>query len=519
MADKIIWDDEKPNAGIQWDDEKPKAAPKPTTAADLLEQHMGPSDFTKAFASTPARILKSGMQMVGAGDYVPEFVSNAAAEGDKSLPGRIVGDMAGTGGIRAAAGPLVNTLQRLNAAKGVLPALGRTAEAAGYGSAQGALTTPDDQGNAALWGAAGGAGGQVLGRVFSGLVRPTAEARTLLDAGVGLTPGQAAGAGSFAKKAEEFAGSLPVASHFIRSAQNRAVEDANVAAAQAVTDMVDKTVKLGRPPREAIEATREAIGKHYDAALDGMVVPGIVPDAHLTQMLQTVRQNHPMLEESQVNQMGRFVNERLANMIRNNNGTLDGKMMKQFDSEIGQQIRNFVSSTNAADKTAAPAWRDMQQVVRDVMETAHPDPQQSVKLQQANAAYRQLLALEKAMLPGNEVFTPRRLRMTLDKMDINSGELRDLSNAMSATLPNQVPSSGSIERLLMGALPATLMGGGAGAQSMGLDTLGTGMMAAGALGSRPGARFLTGGGAANSDILVQALRRFIPAMSRPKRDK
>ena len=133
------------------------AAPVP---AKSLEQVLGPSDFTKAFASTPARMLKSAMQMVGAGDYVPEAVSNVASQGGASTLGRIAGDVAGTGGIKAGAGALSQALQSLNAAKGVVPAVARTAEAATYGGAQGAITSPDDQANAAKWGAGGG----VIGR-------------------------------------------------------------------------------------------------------------------------------------------------------------------------------------------------------------------------------------------------------------------------------------------------------------------------------------------------------------------
>jgi hypothetical protein len=153
----------------------------PLTNRQILEQNMGASDFTKSFASTPARMLKSAMQMVGAGNYVPDAVSNAAAEGDKSLAGRIVGDVAGTGGLRAganyavttAAPGLVNAIHRLNAAKGILPAAGRVAESAAYGGAQGAITTPDDQANAAKWGAAGGAAGGVAVPALVAVLRGT----------------------------------------------------------------------------------------------------------------------------------------------------------------------------------------------------------------------------------------------------------------------------------------------------------------------------------------------------------
>ncbi len=481
-------------SGVNPFGEQPQqSAPQPQSAREILEQHMGPSDFTKSFASTPARMLKSGMQMVGAGDYVPEFVSNAAAEGDKSIAGRIAGDVAGTGGIRSAGVGLAQTLQRLNEARGVVPAVARTAEAATYGAGQGAITTPDQQADAAKWGAAGGAGGQMLGRVVGGVVRPTAAAQPLVDAGVALTPGQAAGKGSAMKWLEEQASSLPVAGHAIRNAQGRAVADANVAAAQSVARLVDDKVKLGQPPREAIEQTRELIGKTYDNALEGMTVPGFVPQAYLTATRDAILKDFPMMEKKHFDQMGRYVEQRVSRMVEQNKGVLTGDMLKQIDSEIGQQIRNLRSSTNAADKTAAPAWAELQQAIREVMEQSNATPEQLAQLKTANAAYRQLLALEKSMLPGNDTFTPRRLKATLEKMNIQNTDLNRISRSMSETLPNSVPNSGTAERLLTAGLPALLMGGGAGAQQMGYGELGAGMMAAGALGSRPGARMMTGG--------------------------
>lgn len=182
MADNIVWDDD---AGIVWDDAP--SQPKPQS----MEQLLGPSDFTKAFASTPARILKSAMQMVGAGDYVPEAVSNAAAQGDASMAGRIVGDIAGTGGIRAGVGGLSSALQSLNAAKGGLPALARVAEAGTYGGAQGAITSPDDQTNAAKWGAVGGAAGPLVAPAAGSVARLLGNTAAQ---GLGLSTGAGAGA-------------------------------------------------------------------------------------------------------------------------------------------------------------------------------------------------------------------------------------------------------------------------------------------------------------------------------------
>ena len=332
-----------------------------------------------------------------------------------------------------------------------------------------------------------------------------------MDKGVALTPGQAAGTGTFAKRAEEWAASNPISGTPIRGAQRRAVEDANIAATQTVADRVSQSVKLGRPPREAIEQTRDLVGKTYDDALQGLTVPGFYPKHELSQTVGRVAADHPMIEQHQVDQMGRYVNQRLDQMIANNGGTLDGKMLKQIDSEIGQQIRNLSSSTNAADKTAAPAWKDLQQSIREVMEFAQASPEKSAQLKAANAAYRELLALERSLLPGAQSFTPRQLQRNLDKMKIDNAELRTVGNAMEKTLPNSVPDSGTAERLIANSLPALLMGGGAGAQEMGWDTVGAGLIAAGALGTRPGMRFMTGGYPGQA-MLSAALRRTTPAM-------
>jgi len=81
------------------------------------------------------------------------------------------------------------------------PALWERAAAAG--AAQGAMAPVEggdfwsEKAKQAGAGALVGTGGHALARTIGGLVKPTAEARQLMDAGVALTPGQAAGAGSF----------------------------------------------------------------------------------------------------------------------------------------------------------------------------------------------------------------------------------------------------------------------------------------------------------------------------------
>lgn len=482
----------------------------------------GGAEFHQGIASTPARLVKSLAQLAGVGQNlrnhpvyggvaiqpVADVVNKSAQVANTGFgtAGRIVGDVAATVFPAAKVGQATQGFS--------LPA--RLGIAAGENAAYNAALSPDQQGEAALYGAALGPVGHLLGSAAGGLVRPTPEARFLMDRGVALTPGQAAGTTSFVKKAEEYLGTLPIANHFIRGAQNRAVEDANVAAAQAVRNMIDNNVKLGRPPREAIEATREAISDAYTRSLDGAVAPTIGMQGRLVDRVLAQADNHPMLTPEHGNRIASYVQNRFSNMPKE----LTGDQMKRLDSELGDHIRTLYAGSGE-ERTAAKAWRDLQYEVRQVIAEAQGDVGKREMLLNANKAYKELLTLERAMLPGNDVFTPRRLKMTLERMNkgqVPDNELGNVSRAMSATLPNQVPSSGTAERLLFSSsLPAILGLGGAGAQGMGYGELGTGMMAAGALGSRAGTRFMTGG-MPGQMAFVEALRQFVPKVRPGKRD-
>ena len=468
----------------------------------------GGAEFHQGIASTPARLVKSVAQLLGQGQRVPEVINKSAQVADTGFgtTGRMIGDIAATA---IPAGKIAQSTQGMRLAP-------RVAAASAENAAYGAALSPDDQGNAAMWGAAAGPLGMTLARMAGGVVRPTAEARVLMDRGVALTPGQAAGPGTFINRAEQWAASNPVAGHFINPVRRRALNESNVAAAHAVANLVDDKIKLGLPPSEAIEQTRAAISNAYDSALADMTVPVDVLRRSLIEHLPTIAAENPMMTKKAFQHMRQYINGRLNHIWEQGYEHMDGKMLKQTDSEIGQFIRNLSTSTNAADKTAVPAWRELQNTLRDIMATGAGSPEQFQMLQNANDAYRQLLALEKAKLAGAEHFTPLQLARQVEKAGLENTDLGRVSQAMSKTLPNTVPDSGTAERLIANLLPSALLGGGAGVQGMGYDTLGVGMMAAGALGSRPGARFLTGGYGVQpyAEAVINALRRGIPAATR-----
>lgn len=499
MANDIVWDDEKPNtSGIVWDDEKPQ----PQT--NTLGQELG----RQAGLTGRALLTAAASPLVIGGNVIGKAVNAAAGREVFQPSSRVLQQTLTRMGLPEPTRSVEQFTQGVaEAAPAFALPVTLPAQVAGNAAINAALATPGTELGQAALGAGLGAAGQVVG----GIVRPTAAAKELLSRGVALTPGQAAGTGSAIKKVEELAASNPVASHFVVGAQRRALEDANMAAAQSVADVVQQRVKLGQPPREAIEQAREMIGKTYDEALLNVSVPLANTANAMTDLLPTIAQRHPLIPEAELARAGKYIDSRFRGLWDNGVRDLTGTQIKQLDSEIGQHIRDLSRSTNAADKTAAPLWMDLQQEVRNRISATIP-PEQSAQLNQANAAYRQLLALEKSLLPGADTFTPRRLRATLEKMGIKNTDLNQVANAMGETLPNTVPNSGTAERVIANALPAMLFGGGAGAQAMGYDVIGPGLLAAGALGSRPGARFMTGS-LPGQQAVATAFRQSAPALS------
>lgn len=140
-------------------------------------------------------------------------------------------------------------------------------------------------------------------------------------------------------------------------------------------------------------------------------------------------------------------------------------------------------------------------------------------LKGAYEAYRQLLILEKSMLPGAESFTPRQLARQIEKSGLKNTELNTVSQAMTQTLPNQIPNSGTAERLMANVLPGVLMGGGVGANELGYPTVGAGLLATGAMGTKTGSKFMLGrlpGQQSQTAALVAELLRWgVPAATRP----
>ena len=160
-----------------------------------------------------------------------------------------------------------------------------------------------------------------------------------------------------------------------------------------------KARSWGCPPREAVEQTRELISKHYDNALEGMTVPTDVARHQLDSQFQSILADNPMMTSKAFKHMRQYVANRFDNMRNNGVMHLDGPMLKQIDSEIGGQA-SLAEQHQCCRQTAAPAWRDLQQAVRDVMESGAGSPEQVTQPSQANAATDSYLRWRRRCCPA-----------------------------------------------------------------------------------------------------------------------
>lgn len=82
------------------------------------------------------------------------------------------------------------------------------------------------------------------------------------------------------------------------------MQDSNVAAAQAVANIVDHQVKPGKYPVEAIAQTRDLISNAYAQGLENTRVNGLIPDSFLNFRKNIIPNDHPMLPKNELTKWG-----------------------------------------------------------------------------------------------------------------------------------------------------------------------------------------------------------------------
>lgn len=440
--------------------------------------------------------------------------------GPTSTVGQIGGDIAMTAG---PTGVLNKTLLGLRGARAALA--GDIGLQAGYGALTGG---PDERTEGAMGGAAGAVGGNLLAKAVSkGLPGVSQQARNLMDTtDIQPTVGMAV---PKLNALERFSQRVPIIGEFTTSARNRALKEFSE---DAIYKAVPTLPKMKGTPEQLLDAANEHASQLYRD-----VVPHLKPTMdQLLSMDAAYKQvmSKPYLSEAERNTIDRIFKPMLKgaedfNAIKTNPmrtaeekalastevlnraggyGKWTGKDLKQFDSELGAQVRKYHRSPSTQD--LGDAIYTIQRGLREGFERAVPVEQQGA-MRNANTAYRNLVAVNKAASQAAEgevaLVTPRKLNRAIAARDAveptqTTGELAEFGKLGQRVLP-QAASSSSISGA---GLAGGLLGAGSLAYTGHLPAVLVAGTLAGVGSTRPAQAALLGNTAAQR-AFAEALRK------------
>lgn len=439
---------------------------------------------------------------------------NAGYEANRADAGRSGFDLARMGGNVIGAAPIVA------ASGGALGAGAPLAARLGLGAAQGGLlgefspvVGAENQQNFAdektkqglLGGVLGGATPVVtgiLGRAISPVAsRAGSDARTLMDAGVTLTPGQLGG--GTARALEDKAMSVPLAGDAIAAARRSGVDQLNRAVYSRVLSPIGgATTKIGRG---AVDDVSNQVSQAYDDVLKNVQFS---PDNALMQDLTNVMSVAKGLPDAERNSLMATIQKEVVDPLSMGRA-VDGQTFKDIESQLGQRALKFARSTDVHQQDVGDALREAQGAVRRAL--VRQNPQAADRLSAINQSFSMLTRLQNAASrvgATDGVFTPAQLSSAVRSGDLTvrknayargNALMQDLSDAARNVMGPGVPDSGTAGRSMLGL---GLLGGAAynpaatfgTIAALGLPYLpGLRRIAPALVGSRPaGARALAG---------------------------
>jgi len=370
----------------------------------------------------------------------------------------------------------------------------------------------EDKGQAALAGAAGSVGGQLLGktlgRLAGGAVKPSAEAQTLMRQGVVPTIGQAADqstmAGRLIRRGEEVAESVPLVGTVITNARQRAGQE-------VVQNAFDRAVAPGGVKQAASREGVDELGKQFKQAYGVLDQYVFKPDKKLEQdVLSIVSNPNYQAGRETIDRVMKFFEANYTNKFQQGpqgvGAFLSGDGFKSLDSEIGRRIRDLAGQQGTealaerrmltAIEGALGQYRDRNLPPEVVSQLADTD--------RAYAAYKRIARASKYSNDGE--ITPAQLTRAVKAMskgdDYGRGKafMQDMTDP-AAILRSRTPNSGTADRLaLMGLV------GGVAANPAALVPTAAGGAAMAAGYSRPAQKAFLGG-YSKQKALEEALRR------------
>lgn len=281
----------------------------------------------------------------------------------------------------------------------------------------------------------------------------SADARTLSQAGVQLTPGQMVG-GPF-QTAEEAVSSIPILGSFIKSGKERSIESFNKAVANQALEPIGESVgKRTGAGHDLVDEVATKLGNAYDN-----LVPRIQwkPDIGYFRDLHDIESlTLPTLPEPQIKQYRAILNSRLGRQA-----PLTGGQFKTIESELSGIGSNYAKSPDPAQRGLGHAINDTVMAMRGALERSNPT--QAAELANINsgwAMYSRIRDAASRRATAEGVFTPSDLLAAVKKGDRSVGKgsfargdalMQTFAETGQRVLPTKLPTSGTVERGLHAA--------------------------------------------------------------------
>lgn len=375
---------------------------------------------------------------------------------------------------------------------GTLPLARLPGGAFTQGAAGGALLSDENSlGGVAKDAAIGGVTGFGVNAALRGAAAVAAPVvspalRTLVDAGVRVTPGQIARSygtrfGNAVGNIEDAATSLPVLGTTVRGARDAANADFGRAAINRSLEPIGATLPDGLEGRSAIRQAGDRLSQAYNDVTPNLSATG--DDAFVSALNDIHEQAATMAPERQAQ-----FNRILGTLGRFWDGgqTISGEAFKNIETRLGQRIQRYAQSTDADQRDLADALRATQQAVRDL--AARQNPREAAQIANINRGWASLAQVEKAAGTSRAEITPagysqavKQSSATVRRRGYARGDAlnQDLADAGSAVLPSRLANSGTADRaglLALGALGARALSGD-GLALGGLGAIGAGSVA------------------------------------------
>lgn len=311
----------------------------------------------------------------------------AKAYGFEILGGMLTGGGAAVGAARAGIGAGLRGAAALGAAEG-----------AAYGAGTG--ETLGERVTGAAMGAPIGAVGGVVGEAIT--PRVTGAAKSLMERGFPLTPGQAFG--GTVKSLEEKM-SLPFAREMIQQAQQRPVQQFRRETVEGAIKGLEVEIPKGLDGEDLVEFAEDAIGEAYEN-----IVPKLSIDVSPVQdsVNRIVRQRvaDGAFSEADAGDFGKLISEVFTRNIRD--GKLSRQMLKDTESDMSSEIRSLFKGS-MQDRRMGRALKEVQDAMRDEITKQNPGVPALQTVNRAFAKMRPIVsAKDKALARGGE-FQPTQL--------------------------------------------------------------------------------------------------------------